>query len=70
MDRNDCSHFEYKEIDEEGKKIKTPTCKIGKMKGVGGCEEYCEWFDQIGPEIPTPPMPPGSPGPLNPMGPP
>jgi hypothetical protein len=68
MDRTDCSHFEYKEIEEGGKKVKTPACKIGKMKGVGGCEEFCEWFDPIGPEIPRPPMP-GPPGPPDPMDP-
>ena len=63
MDRNDCGHFEYKIIDEKGKKLRIPSCKIGKMKGVNGCSDYCEWFEPIGPEIPTPPL---SPEPFNP----
>jgi hypothetical protein len=42
MDRTDCVHFEYKYIKEGGKKVKIPTCKIGRMKGVNGCDEYCE----------------------------
>ncbi len=65
MDRNDCIHFEYKTIEDEGKKIKTPSCKIGKMKGTSGCGEYCEWFESLGPGI-RPPMPPEPPGPLKP----
>jgi hypothetical protein len=59
MDRTDCVHFEYKYIKEGGKKVKIPTCKIGRMKGVNGCDEYCEWFEKVGPEIPNPPVPPG-----------
>ncbi|UCF49769.1 MAG: hypothetical protein JSU91_08470 [Thermoplasmatales archaeon] len=66
MDRTDCAHFEYKYFEEEGKKIKIPSCKIGRMKGVNGCEEYCEWFELVGPEIPNPPTPPEPPGPLKP----
>jgi hypothetical protein len=67
MDRTNCSHFEYKYIKEEGKKIKIPSCKIGKMKGIKGCDEYCEWFESLGPDIPRPPMPPEPPGPLKPF---
>jgi hypothetical protein len=67
MDRTDCSHFEYKIIKDREKDIKIPSCKIGKMKGTSGCDEYCEWFEKIGPEIPSPPMPPEPPGPLKPQ---
>ena len=66
MDRTDCSHFEYKIIEEGGKKIKIPSCKIGKMKGISGCDEYCEWFELIGPEIPSPPLPTDPSEPLKP----
>ena len=66
MNRTDCAHFEYKYIKEEGKKIKIPSCKIGKIKGTSGCGEYCEWFESLEPEIPRPPMPPEPPGPLKP----
>ena len=66
MDRTDCAHFEYKYIKEEGKKIKVPSCKIGKMKGTSGCDGYCEWFEPLGPRIPRPPMPSDPPGPLKP----
>ncbi len=66
MNRTDCGHFEFKSIIEEGKKIKIPSCKIGKMKGITGCSDYCEWFEPLGPEIPNPPMPPENPEPLQP----
>ena len=66
MDRTNCLHFEYKNIEKKDEKIKTPSCKIGKMKGVSGCSEYCEWFEPLGPEIPSPPMPPEHPNPLKP----
>ncbi|UCD14659.1 MAG: hypothetical protein JSW60_04355 [Thermoplasmatales archaeon] len=66
VDRTDCVHFEYKFVEERGKKIKIPSCKISKMKGVGGCQEYCEWFEPTEPGIPGPPMPPEPPGPLKP----
>jgi hypothetical protein len=67
VDRTNCTHFEFKEIGEKGKHVKIPSCKIGKMKGFGGCEEYCEWFETIGPEIPKPPAPPEPPEPLKPL---
>ena len=69
VDRIDCEHFEYKYFEDKGKRVKIPTCKIGKMKGTEGCQEYCEWFELKGPEIPGPPMPlwsPEPPGPLRP----
>ena len=47
MDRTDCAHFEYKYFEEGDKKIKIPSCKIGKMKGVSGCDEYCEFETDI-----------------------
>lgn len=67
VDRTNCTHFEYKEIEEKGKRVKIPSCKIGKMKGIGGCEGYCEWFEPLGPEIPSPPMPLEPDGPLEPL---
>ena len=66
MDRTDCKNFEYKYMEEKGKRVKTSSCKIGKMKGTGGCQEYCEWFEPLGPEIPRPPIPPKPSGPWPP----
>ena len=66
MDRTDCVHFEYKYFEGKDKKYKIPSCKIGKIKGTSGCDDYCKWFEPIGPEIPNPPMPPEPPGPLKP----
>ncbi len=66
MNKTDCIHFKYEYVKEKDKSIKIPSCKIGKMKGNSGCDEYCEWFESIGPDIPRPPMPPDSPGPLRP----
>jgi hypothetical protein len=67
MDRINCIHFEYKYFGENDKKIIIPSCKIGKMKGTSGCDEYCEWFESKGPEIPTPPISPEPPEPLKPL---
>jgi len=66
MDRTDCVHFEYKNIITKGKKIKIPSCKIGKMKGFSGCDGYCEWFEKLGPEIPKPPAVPEPTDPFKP----
>lgn len=66
VDRTDCAHFEYKFVEKEGKRIKIPACKIDKMKGTEGCQDYCEWFEPLGPDIPRPPHPPEPPGPLKP----
>ncbi len=70
VDRIDCAHFEYKNLKEKDKLVKIPTCKIGKMKGTTGCQEYCEWFEPIEPGIPGPPIPPGPPEPPGPLRPP
>jgi hypothetical protein len=70
VDRADCVHFEYKYLEEKGKRVKIPTCKIGKMKGIEGCQEYCEWFEPLDPRIPRPPMPPGPPEHPDPLRPP
>lgn len=64
MDRTDCIYFEYKYNDEGGEKIKRPSCKIGKMRVANSCDEYCEWFELIGPEIPNPPTTPEPSSPL------
>ncbi len=67
VDRIDCAHFEYKYLLEKGKRVKIPTCKIGKMKGTKGCQEYCEYnfsayiFFKQGENLP--PNPPSIDGP-------
>lgn len=66
MDRVDCVHFEYKRVEGKGKRVKIPSCKIGKMRGIGGCEDYCEWFALVEPDIPEPPMHPEPPEPIEP----
>ena len=66
VDRIECIHFEHVIVDVDGNRIKVPSCRIGKMRGLNGCDNYCEWFEPKEPNIPNPPIFPDEPEPLNP----